>query len=1213
MSELSAKPLTPDQAERERALDTTHSVLVQAPAGSGKTDLLTRRFLALLGEVGEPGQIVAITFTRAAAAEIRHRILSELEKAASADPSPEAADNFSMESLARRALVRSRALGWHLLDLQAQLRISTIDSFCRELAIQQPLVSGLGNNLNVMEKPDELYRRAARGTLTQIDGSDTVLAGAIQELLLWRDNNWSDLESLLVEMLKKRDQWMQGFVLGHEPDWTALRDRIEKPFANAIRETIGALNELLDLLPPARDEAMQLARFACSQSGGVLHRDLAELAGFPSGPCETPDSLEETRCALLCLADLVLTQEHTFRRQVNKTNGFPADRKPEKNRLLALIADLRNVDGLEAALAAVRSLPPARYTEEDWRIVCACFTLLRHAAAELRTAFATAGAVDFIEVAQSAQHILSGEDGLPSDAAIAVADGIRHLLIDEFQDTSRRQHHLLASLAAAWPDRTGRTIFVVGDPMQSIYFFRDADAELFPRVRNIGLDLPEGDRLAFDFVPLTANFRTQQSLIRDLNEVFDQVFAANDGSGVTFAPSKAARPSSASASPRLSLHCAFTPQSSRTEADASEQKQSIDEEREQSRKSQIDEIVAVIRSHLGGVAEARSRGEKYRIAVLARTRSALAPIAAALREAAIPFRAVELEQLKDRSEVLDAIALGRALLNPMDRVAWLGALRAPWCGLALDELHTLASADDYDLIRRPIPQLMRERISLLRNESRVAVERVLLAVDFAQKPTALPPATFGTWLEQAWLGLGGALCVDSTGLANLKLFWSCLDSLPHGAQDFLGPALHSALEALTAMPDSETSSESGVQLMTIHKSKGLEFEVVIVPELQAQGRRSRQKLLAWLERGLEEPDEFESVTEFLIAPLPTKGSESGQTRKWVERVYCERESQEMRRILYVAATRAREDLHFFARPEYKNEDSELSLVAPSNSLLATAWPAFERETRVQFDAWKSSNVALQQEAGVFDIAASGEDNLFVLPSVSKPTLLRRLPADFELPSIVNQNATAKSASSVEFIDVQLYARHEGGIASRALGSAVHKLLEELAGLLATHNWMDATSALTQTLPGIEAKIRATGIATAEAHSIAVRALEIAQKASNDPFGRWILSPRPTASSESAWTGVVTHALRSVRVDRTFRAGLEPLTEGDDALWIVDYKTAHADNIDPSIALPELRRIFSPQIEAYAAVLRNAQGAGTPLRASLYYPRMSAFDWWAIEG
>ena len=124
MTKTAPQSSPPDQRHREQALDPNRSILVQAPAGSGKTDLLTRRFLRLLAEIDDPGQIVAITFTIAAAAEMRHRILSELEKAAAgSNPDLEFADEFSMASLAHHALEHSNARGWKLLDLPSQLRI----------------------------------------------------------------------------------------------------------------------------------------------------------------------------------------------------------------------------------------------------------------------------------------------------------------------------------------------------------------------------------------------------------------------------------------------------------------------------------------------------------------------------------------------------------------------------------------------------------------------------------------------------------------------------------------------------------------------------------------------------------------------------------------------------------------------------------------------------------------------------------------------------------------------------------------------------------------------------------------------------------------------------------------------------------------------------------------------------------------------------------
>jgi ATP-dependent exoDNAse (exonuclease V) beta subunit len=1223
----------PDQHQRERALDPIRSILVQAPAGSGKTDLLTRRFLRLLAEVDDPGQIVAITFTIAAAAEMRHRILSELEKAGASQDTADAveiADEFSMDSLARRAYKHSIDGDWRLLDLPSQLRISTIDSFCRDLALQQPLLSGFGGGLGIAEQPDDLYRRAARHTLSQVNRTGSPLAEAVAKLLDWDDNNWQELESLLVNMLGKRDRWMHDFVLSQTPDWEALREGLERPFANAVRDGLTTVSELLDQIPGARDEILALARFACSQSGGKLHRELAELAEFPSSRFLTPDALEEAHQALSCVANLVLIGEGTLRKQVDKRLGFPADRKPEKARILALINDLAGVPGLESALAAVRNLPPARYTDDDWEIVRACFTLLRHAAGQLKVVFAEAAAVDFIEVAQIAEAVLKSDDGFPSDAAMAVADGIRHLLVDEFQDTSRRQHQLLSGLIAAWPDRTGRTLFAVGDPMQSIYFFRDADAELFARVKVIGLEIPNAEPLTLDFVQLSANFRTTPSLVHRLNDVFAQVFAEDDGSGVTFSSAEPARESRTRPSQDFKLHLNIAPQSTSIKPSNSKNLKHEDDPHAE----QVQEIVELIRSHQTEMEEARAAGRKYRIAVLARAKKSLVPIAQALREAndqaredagkKIPFRAVELEKLAARPEVLDALALIRALLNPQDRVAWLGVLRAPWCALTLDDLHLLTSADDPAFLARPVPDLLAERVSLLSLDGQSAAQRVLSAL--AAVPSLRSSqltASLGTWLQQIWLSLGGADCCAPTARANVDLLWSCLDRLPDGERDLLGPALDAALDKLTALPDPEASTDCGVQLMTIHKSKGLEFEVVIVPDLQARTAGSSRKLLSWLERGLkpgadsafETPESSGEITEFLVAPLPSKGEDSGKSKAWVDRVYRDRESQETRRILYVAATRAREELHLFARPCYKVEaNGELTLLNPSAGLLSTAWPALADEVRAQFEEWKTTRQP-EEEAEIVSLAASADNVPFLVapasPAPIKPTLLRRLPVDYEVersegfaPSAVEQGISGLGGS-------RLYTRHEGGLASRVLGTAVHALLEELARLRVRFDWPDVRSALLRHEPRIAAHIRAAGIAPAQAGQIAANALLIALNASEDPTAQWVLSPHPEAASEVRWSGVVSGILTNVRVDRLFRAGPNPQAEGTAAWWIVDYKTAHADKPDPAGELPQLRTLFAPQLVTYGRILRNLLGADAVIRAGLYYPRMSLLDWWEI--
>jgi ATP-dependent exoDNAse (exonuclease V) beta subunit len=1037
------------------------------------------------------------------------------------------------------------------------------------------------------------------------------------------------MEALLIAMLKSRDRWMHGFVLEREPDWEALRERLERPFAIAVRDALIQLSGLFDHVPGAREEALELARFACEQSGGQLHQELAELVEFPSAPFAGSSDSEEARQAHVSLAALLLTGDGAFRKQVDKRLGFPADQKREKARILDLIAALAAIPDLEDTLAAVRALPRARYTEEEWQIVRSCFTLLRQAAGELQIAFAEAGRVDFTEVAQIALRVLRGEDGLPTDAALAVSDNIRHLLVDEFQDTSRRQHQLLSSLIAAWPEREGRTCFVVGDPMQSIYFFRDADAELFPRVKAVGLEVAHDEPLLFDSVSLTANFRTAPDLVKRNNEVFVEVFAANDGSGVTYSSAQPAREEIVSAAPPFVLHLDFVPQAGRGQtADA-------EDEKEAARAAQIDKIVALIRDQMSRMEKAKAYGEKFRMAVLGRARSHLAPIAAALREAGIPFRAVELEKLATRPEVLDALALARALLNPEDRVAWLGVLRAPWCGLSLDDLHTLAG--EPESLTRPVPELLAERLTLLSDTGRPAAARVLEALAAASDlRAAQPTASLGSWLEAVWLLVGGAACVDETARANLNLLWSCLDRLPGGEEDLLGPGLGAALDKLTALPDPASSSDCGVQLMTIHKSKGLEFEVVIVPELQAAVGRGSRTMLSWLERGLAQPGDSGEITEFLIAPFQRKGEERGSAKAWVDRVYRERESQEARRILYVAATRAREELHLFARPACKEEDGSYTLVEPVGSLLATAWPALEVEVRARFAEWKAERAAAEtgEEEEIESIAASGESNLFVLPSPIQPTPLRRLPPDYQpnqastesvvlvgshrAPSFrllsgerVGEDTPQPAFSSPSAAATTLYTRHEGGLRSRALGTAVHTLLEELARLRLTQEWEAARAALVRFEPRIAAQVRAVGVDQPQAARVAAQALQLALNASRDRIGSWILSSHRSATSEAGWAGVVGGSLRAVRVDRVFQAGPTPGSEGDDCWWIIDYKTAHADNLDPAKALPRLRSLFAPQVEAYGEVLGNLLGGDARIFAGLYYPRMMLLDWWEL--
>jgi ATP-dependent exoDNAse (exonuclease V) beta subunit len=254
------------------------------------------------------------------------------------------------------------------------------------------------------------------------------------------------------------------------------------------------------------------------------------------------------------------------------------------------------------------------------------------------------------------------------------------------------------------------------------------------------------------------------------------------------------------------------------------------------------------------------------------------------------------------------------------------------------------------------------------------------------------------------------------------------------------------------------------------------------------------------------------------------------------------------------------------------------------------------------------------------VAASSDHNLIVMPSPTKPTVLRRLPADYMAGASSSPLLTAEwvgeqgpriTGLGSEAASTSLYARHQGGLLSRALGTAVHSLLEDFARLRTTLDSESACAALSLQQPRIAARIRASGLDEAQASHLAARALQQALDSAADPLGAWILSPQAEAASELRWTGVIAGALCNVRIDRIFRAGAAPLEKDEDHWWIVDYKTAHEESADPGATLAALRPLFAPQLAAYAAVLRALHGPDAQVCAGLYYPRMLQFDWWEI--
>src|SRR3984885_10618566 len=219
-----------DESQRQQTLDTGRSFLVQAPAGSGKTELLTRRLLKLLAEVEEPEQILAITFTLAATAEMRERVIKALHRASEPETSKDSQD----VTLARQALKNNDRRGWNLLQQPERLNIQTIDAVCLTIAHGTPLLSRLGGSLSPTDKPEPLYTLAARRTLALL-GSEEPLNSALDALLQLRATSLPDCQKLIAEMLDKRDQWGRLLALG---DWPAVRAALEAPLRRTHNEAI---------------------------------------------------------------------------------------------------------------------------------------------------------------------------------------------------------------------------------------------------------------------------------------------------------------------------------------------------------------------------------------------------------------------------------------------------------------------------------------------------------------------------------------------------------------------------------------------------------------------------------------------------------------------------------------------------------------------------------------------------------------------------------------------------------------------------------------------------------------------------------------------------------------------------------------------------------------------------------------------------------------
>jgi len=276
------------------------------------------------------------------------------------------------------------------------------------------------------------------------------------------------------------------------------------------------------LTDQAQRALMPIACYAASNAILEYGQDhpLAILDGWHDPVRLIPQDLPKWQA----IANLLLTNDGGFRETVNKANGFPAGKQGEerKNELYRFIDGIRSIPEIESTLVKLKKFPLPQYDADSWEMVGTIASLLKIAVAELWLVFQQHGEVDFVEISKQASFALMDAEQNPTDLALKLDYKIQHLLVDEFQDTSPTQIKLIEGLTQGWGG-DGRTLFAVGDPMQSIYRFRKANVSLFLRAATHGIG---GVRLKP--LKLWINNRSERPLINWINDTFLKVFPDED-------------------------------------------------------------------------------------------------------------------------------------------------------------------------------------------------------------------------------------------------------------------------------------------------------------------------------------------------------------------------------------------------------------------------------------------------------------------------------------------------------------------------------------------------------------------------------------------------------------------------------------------------------------------------------------------------------------
>ena len=741
--------------------------------------------------------------------------------------------------------------------------------------------------------------------------------------------------------------------------------------------------------------------------------------------------------------------------------------------------------------------------------------------------------IDFSGITSAAIAALETE-GAPTDLALHLDYQIRHLLIDEFQDVSTTQYELVKQLTAGWSPDDGHTLFVVGDPMQSIYRFREAEVGLF-------LTTWKEQRLGqVQLTPLsiTVNFRSQAGIVHWVNNAFREILpeiADSARGAVTY-----------------------------EQAEAFHQEQTKDAVEVHAFINRDDGIEA--NKVIDLVNTARKKNPDGTIAILVRNRTHLVEIVPKLKAAGLHYRAVEIEPLGQRPAIQDLLALTMALNHYADRIAWLAILRAPWCGLTLNDLLVLVG----DHKNKTVWECIQDGESLKSlshdGQQRLMKVRAVLQLCFAEQRRRSLRRT----VESVWMSLGGpATLEDDTDIVNAQAFFDLLDEFDHGGElrhkeDFI-----EQVAKLFAAPD--VHADDKLQIMTIHKAKGLEFDTVVLPGLHRVPRQDETQLLLWAENphGLHQ--------DLLLAPVREAGEEKSPIYEYLKRLEKQKQDYETGRLLYVATTRAKQQLHLLGSATI-NTKGELADPS-SRSLLSQLWPVVSSCFEKVYKNYQSEIVAKESTDGI----------------ISNP--LRRLPSDWVLPQSPAPVIWQEEITDMELPDTT--PEYEwAGETIKHIGTVVHRFIQLLAEEGIEH-WDETSIKSKRDL--FEVSLKRTGVPAIDIRWAIERVQEALIKMIHDERGRWLLAKDHVEQhNEYALSGLYQGHITSIKIDRTF-------VDKEGLRWIIDYKTSAHEGTNLEAFLDQEQERYRPQLEKYATIFNVMDGK--PVKLGLYFPLLQGWREW----